>query len=160
LVIFDEIMRRSSLTAAGDSLGLSQPLVSQSLAKLRQFFGDALFVRTSGGMSPTPRARELAPQIAEMLKLMQQTIENPGAFDPATSSRTFSVAATDFGAAYLLPKLLQYLSVHAPSIRVRVAHAPRQGVEDMLEEGEIDLAMGSFAVSRRPFYQRRLFESD
>lgn len=160
LIVFDEIMRRNSLTAAADSLGVSQPLVSQSLAKLRLFFGDALFVRTSGGMSPTPRAHELAPQIAAMLQMMQQTLENPGAFDPAKSSRTFSVAATDFGAAYLLPKLLQYLALHAPSIRVRVAHAPRQGVEDMLEEGEIDLAMGSFAITRSTFYQRRLFESD
>lgn len=160
LVVFDAVIRKNSLTVAGDSLGMSQPLVSQSLAKLRQYFGDPLFVRTSGGMAPTPRARELAPKIVAMIQLMQEALESPGDFDPATSARTFSFASTDFGAAYLLPKLLQQLAKHAPNIRVRATHAPRHGVEDMLEEGEVDLAVGSFAINRLPFYQRRLYRSD
>ncbi|MGF6787060.1 LysR family transcriptional regulator [Paraburkholderia sp. 35.1] len=157
LAVFDAVMRKNSVTVAGDSVGMSQPLMSQSLAKLRQYFGDPLFVRTSGGMSPTPRARELAPKIAAMIQLMQEALESPGEFDPATSARTFSFAATDFGAAYLLPKLLQYLAKHAPGIRVRATLAPRHGVEEMMEDGEVDLAMGSFAINRLPFYQRRLF---
>jgi DNA-binding transcriptional LysR family regulator len=160
LVVFDAVIRRGSLTLAGDSLGMSQPLVSQSLAKLRQYFGDPLFVRTSAGMSPTPRARELAPKIAAMIQLMQEALESPEQFDPATSTQTFSFAATDFGAAYLLPRLLQYLSKHAPGIRVRAAHAPRQGVDDLLEDGQVDIAFGSFAITRSPFYQRRLYYSD
>jgi DNA-binding transcriptional LysR family regulator len=160
LVVFDAVMRRGSLTLAGDSLGMSQPLVSQSLAKLRQYFGDPLFVRTSGGMSPTPRARELAPKIAAMIQLMQEALESPDQFNPATSTRTFSFAATDFGAAYLLPKLLRYLAQHAPGIRVRATHAPRHGVDDLLEGGEVDIAFGSFAITRSPFYQRRLYYSD
>jgi DNA-binding transcriptional LysR family regulator len=160
LAVFDAVMRRNSLTLAGDSLGMSQPLMSQSLSKLRHYFGDPLFVRTSAGMSPTPRARELAPRISAMIQLMQEALERPDHFDPSTSGRTFSFVATDFGAAYLLPKLLNYLSLHAPGIRVRATNAPRHGVEDMLEDGEVDLAVGSFAVGRLPFYQRRLFYSD
>ncbi|MGU7784290.1 LysR family transcriptional regulator [Burkholderia sp. PU8-34] len=160
LAVFDAVMRKNSVTVAGDCLGMSQPLMSQSLAKLRQYFGDPLFVRTSGGMSPTPRARELAPKIAAVIQLMQEALESPGDFDPARSVRTFSFAATDFGAAFLLPKLLQYLAQHAPGIRVRATHAPRHGVEDLLEDGEVDLAIGSFAINRLPFYQRRLFKSD
>jgi DNA-binding transcriptional LysR family regulator len=160
LIVFDAVMRKASLTVAGDSLGMSQPLVSQSLARLRQYFADPLFVRTSGGMSPTPRARELAPKIETMIHLMQEVLEGPAHFDPATSSRTFSFAATDFGAAYLLPKLLQHLSQHAPHIRVRATNAPRQGVDEMLEQGEVDIAVGSFAVNRQPFYRRRLYYSD
>jgi DNA-binding transcriptional LysR family regulator len=160
LVVFDAVLLKKSLTVAGDSLGMSQPLMSQSLARLRQYFGDPLFVRTSGGMFPTPRARELAPKIAAMIQLMHDALERPAAFDPTTSTRTFSFAATDFGAAFLLPKLLQHLAVHAPNIRVRSTQAPRYGVEEMLEGGEVDLAVGSFAISRRPFYQRRLYYAD
>jgi DNA-binding transcriptional LysR family regulator len=160
LVVFDAVMRKSSVTAAGDSLGVSQPLMSQSLAKLRHYFGDPLFVRTSSGMSPTPRARELAPRIAAMIQLMHEALETPREFDPATSARTFSFAATDFGAAFLLPKILPYLEKHAPGIRVRATHAPRHGVEDLLEEGELDLAIGSLSIGRHPFYQRRLFYTD
>ncbi|WP_165614499.1 LysR family transcriptional regulator [Paraburkholderia ginsengiterrae] len=160
LVVFDAVMRKGSLTVAGDSLGMSQPLVSQSLARLRQYFGDPLFVRVSGGMSPTPRAHELAPKIALMIQLMQEALEGSTDFDPATSSRTFSFAATDFGAAFLLPKLLSFLSRNAPGIRVRATNAPRHGVDEMLEQGEVDVAVGSFAVNRQAFYQRRLYYSD
>jgi DNA-binding transcriptional LysR family regulator len=160
LAVFDAVMRKSSVTVAGDCLGMSQPLMSQSLAKLRQYFGDPLFVRTSGGMSPTPRARALAPKIAAMIQLMHEALESPSEFDPATSVRTFSFAATDFGPAFLLPKILQYLAKHAPGIRVRATHAPRHGVEDMLEDGEVDLAIGGLSINRHPFYQRRLFYTD
>jgi len=160
LVVFDAVLRNRSLTLAGDSLGYSQPLMSQSLSKLRQFFGDPLFVRTSAGMSPTPRARELAPRIASVLQLMHEAMESPEHFDPATSRRSFSFIATDFGAAFLLPRLLQHLQAEAPGIRVRAIAAPRHGVEDLLEAGEADLAIGSFAISRSPFFQRRLYESD
>lgn len=160
LIVFDAVLRKRSLTQAGDSLGLSQPLMSQSLSKLRQYFGDPLFVRTTAGMSPTPRARELAPRIASVIQLMQEAIESPDQFDPAVSRRSFSFVATDFGAAFLLPRLLRHLAEHAPGIRVRAIAAPRHGVEEMLEEGEADLAMGSFAITRSPFYQRRLYASD
>jgi len=160
LVVFDAVMRKASLTVAGDSLGMSQPLVSQSISRLRQYFGDPLFVRTSGGMSPTPRARELAPKIAAMIQLMQEALEGSADFDPVTSSRTFSFASTDFGVAYLVPKLLQYLAQHAPGIRVRATNAPRYGVDEMIEQGEVDVAVGSFAINRQPFYQRRLYYCD
>lgn len=160
LVVFDAVMRKASLTVAGDSLGMSQPLVSQSIARLRQYFGDPLFVRTSAGMSPTPRARELAPKIAAMIQLMQEALEGSTDFDPATSSRTFSFASTDFGVAYLVPKLLQHLEKHAPRIRVRATNAPRYGVDEMIEQGEVDVAVGSFAINRQPFYQRRLYYCD
>ncbi|WP_052409489.1 LysR family transcriptional regulator [Paraburkholderia oxyphila] len=160
LAVFDAVMRKNSVTVAGDCLGVSQPLMSQSLAKLRHYFGDPLFVRTSSGMSPTPRARELAPKIATMIQLMHEALETPKEFDPATSVRTFSFAATDFGAAFLLPKILSYLGEHAPGIRIRATHAPRHGVDDLLEEGELDLAIGSLSIDRHPFYQRRLFYTD
>jgi DNA-binding transcriptional LysR family regulator len=160
LAVFDAVMRKGSVTAAGDSLGVSQPLMSQSLAKLRHYFGDPLFVRTSSGMSPTPRARELAPKIGAVIQLMHEALEAPREFDPATSVRTFSFAATDFGAAFLLPKILRYLEKHAPGIRVRATHAPRHGVDELLEEGELDLAIGSLSIDRHPFYQRRLFYTD
>ena len=160
LVVFDAVMRKGGLTVAGDALGISQPAMSQSLGKLRQYFGDPLFVRSPTGMSPTPRALELAPKIAAVIQLMQEAIEDEGKFDPATSQRTFSFIATDFGAAFLLPKLLQYIEKNAPGIRVRATHAPTHGVEAALEDGEVDLAIGSFTITRSPFYQRALYYSD
>jgi DNA-binding transcriptional LysR family regulator len=95
-----------------------------------------------------------------VIQLMQEAIESPEHFDPSTSRRSFSFIATDFGAAFLMPKLLQHLRDVAPGVRVRAIAAPRHGVEDMLEAGEGDLAIGSFAINRAPFFQRRLYGSD
>ena len=61
LSVFDEIYRRRSVSEAADAMDMGQPAVSVALAKLRHQFGDPLFVRTSGGMEPTPFAQGLAP---------------------------------------------------------------------------------------------------
>lgn len=43
-----------NVSRAGELLGVSQPRVSAALGRLREHFGDPLFVRTSRGMEPTP----------------------------------------------------------------------------------------------------------
>jgi len=56
-----------NVSRAGARLGVSQPRVSAALAKLREYFGDPLFVRTSRGMEPTPRALALIPAARDAL---------------------------------------------------------------------------------------------
>ena len=50
-----------NVSRAALALGVSQPRVSSALGRLREYFGDPLFVRTSRGMEPTPRALALIP---------------------------------------------------------------------------------------------------
>ena len=59
LRVFDAVLREGGVTAAAARLGLTQPAVSNALARLRAVFDDALFVRTPSGMAPTPFARQL-----------------------------------------------------------------------------------------------------
>jgi DNA-binding transcriptional LysR family regulator len=63
LRVFDAVLHERSVTAAAARLGLTQPAVSNALARLRGQFGDPLFVRTAGGMDATPFARELAQPV-------------------------------------------------------------------------------------------------
>src|SRR3546814_7632821 len=56
LVVFDALIAERSVTRAGDRLGMSQPVVSNALNRLRDLFNDRLFLRTAEGMSPPPRA--------------------------------------------------------------------------------------------------------
>src|SRR3546814_19447999 len=60
LVVFDALIAERSVTRAGDRLGMSQPAVSNALNRLRDLVNDRLFLRTGEGMSPTPRALDLA----------------------------------------------------------------------------------------------------
>ena len=58
-IAFDVIYTEKNLTKSGQVLGITQPAVSNALARLRDLFNDELFIRTSRGMIPTPVANQL-----------------------------------------------------------------------------------------------------
>ena len=69
LRVFDAVLHEKGVTPAALRLGLTQPAVSNALARLRKLFGDPLFVRTPGGVDATPFARELAEPVRQALAL-------------------------------------------------------------------------------------------
>jgi len=52
LVVFHHLMRERGVSRTADALGLSQPAVSNALARLRRLLGDELFLRTATGHGP------------------------------------------------------------------------------------------------------------
>jgi hypothetical protein len=56
LVVFDAVLGEGSISRAAARLDLSQPAVSNALARLRKATGDRLFVRLANGVAPTPYA--------------------------------------------------------------------------------------------------------
>ena len=113
-----------NVSRAGDLLGVSQPRVSTALGRLREYFGDPLFVRTSRGMEPTPRALALLPAARDALAQIERGLVAPHDFDPAASTHTFSIALSDVGEIVFLPKLLQAFATraHANLRSVSLAH--------------------------------------
>lgn len=138
LVVLQRLLETGSVTAAAERLRLSQPAVSRSLGRLREAFGDALFVRTPEGLRPTPRAEQLRLELGGLLSRVDALLAGPGAFAPAASTRAFAVATADYGAAVLLPRLLRDLAAQAPGVRVRVQPVGRPW-EAALADGEWDL---------------------
>jgi hypothetical protein len=98
LELFDTVFRTRNLTATGVRLGLSQPAVSYGLAKLRESYGDALFVRMQRGVQPTPFAEQLAQPVAAALHIVRGTVQKT-AFVPVQATRTFRIAMTDIAMA-------------------------------------------------------------
>ncbi|MEK6348161.1 MAG: LysR family transcriptional regulator [Burkholderia sp.] len=155
LVALDEAR---NVSRAGDLLGVSQPRVSAALARLREHFGDPLFVRTSRGMEPTPRALALVPAARDALAQIRRGLATPPDFDPATSTGTFSIALSDVGEIVFLPRLLQELARRAPHANLRSVSLPHAEVERGLEAGSVDLAVGYFPdLDGSNFFQQRLF---
>jgi DNA-binding transcriptional LysR family regulator len=157
LVAFETLLRQRNVTAAADSIGISQPAMSTCLGRLRKVLQDPLFVRTSRGMEPTPFAMELADPIRDALQLLRQTLNRDKHFDAATSTRTFRIVMTDIGERVFLPALLQRLTEVAPGINVRTAQLPMKEMREALEAGEMDLALGFIPDLSAGFYQQRLF---
>lgn len=142
LLVFDALFRHRAVAAAADELALSASACSHALARLRGTLGDALFVRRGNGMQPTGRAEQLAPAVREALRALAASMEDFTAFEPATSDRVFTFAATDFTAFALLPPLVAGLQRVAPRLRVQVVYSSaRESIED-LASGQVQFALG------------------
>ncbi|MBB3257774.1 DNA-binding transcriptional LysR family regulator [Paraburkholderia bannensis] len=147
-----------NVSRAAERLGVSQPRVSTALGKLREYFGDPLFVRTSRGMEPTPRALALIPAARDALVRIEKGMLEAQDFDPATSTHTFSIALSDVGEIVFLPRLLQLFARRAPFANLRSVSLPPNQVERGLESGDVDLAVGFFPdLGGNNFFQQRLF---
>src|SRR5271163_3213481 len=102
LIVFDTLMQERNLTRAGRRLGLSQPATSHALARLRHMLHDDLFVRTPEGMQPTARAGQMAEPVRNALLALSVTLE-PEQFDPATSTRDFTLLVNNYAARAVVP---------------------------------------------------------
>jgi len=151
LAALDALLDERNVTRAAARLGATQPTVSGMLTRLRDLFGDPLFVRAQRGLLPTPRAQALAGPLKQLLadsrRLLAQT-----AFDPATAEATFTIASNDYMQLTLLVPFVRALRREARQIRLAITPAIITGVGDALARSQIDLAVTvpEFAMSDLP----------
>ncbi len=156
LDLFVRIHRLRNLTAAGEELGLSQPAVSRGLARLRQVYDDALFVRQQRGVQATPLAERLAAPLAAALEMLRGTVERQG-FEPAAAIRVFRIAMSDIGERYFLTRLLEHLAPMAPGVEVQTCQPSLPELSAGLVSGEIDLVVGFLPELGKQFHHQCLF---
>src|SRR5580704_2495449 len=152
-----ELLRLRSVSAASDSLGLSQPAASHALAKLRKQFNDPLFTRTTRGFQPTPFGERLGIAAQEAVAALVAGITSGRGFDPATTTRCFNLYASDVGQMVFLPKLLSHLKKAAPGASAKVWPIPLEKPGLPLSSGDVDVAVGYFNNLTTGFRQSFLF---
>lgn len=130
-----------SVTLAANRLYLGQPAVSAALKRLREMFNDALFVRTSQGMTPTPRAEQLVQQFAPLMQDLHRVIFTPQAFNPLQDSRTFRIGMSDWLEQWLMPDLLVELARTAPNIDINVVAADPWQAIPLMEQQQADVVV-------------------
>jgi len=158
LVIFQRVFQERQISAVARQLGLSQPAVSNALARLRRTVGDELFVRTASGMQPTPRAEQFADSVTVALRHITLALNPQEDFDASTSPRQFTIAMTDVGEVYFMPLLAAKLHTYAPNIHLTTVRASSIDLKTEMESGRVDLAIGAFDDLSEAWYQRRLFK--
>ena len=157
LRVLDVLLREHSLTRAARLLNVTQPALSKTLARLRRYFGDPLFVRVSLRMEPTPKALALQPAIHAIIEQMRTLRSEHMPFDPKLTSRTFNFCVVDAGLIKLLPPLVRLLEAEAPHVRLRAMQLDAQHLESWLESGTVDFAMGSFPGLIKGVRRQRLW---
>lgn len=140
LRVFDAVARERHVTRAAEKLHLSQPAVSNALARLRAALGDELFLRRPGGVEPTALALSLSAPVAEVLDRLRETLATHAPFDPAASGRVFTVALSEYAESVLVPPLLEVMAREAPRALLAVRHADRTNALALLEADEAELA--------------------
>jgi DNA-binding transcriptional LysR family regulator len=156
LELFETVYRTRNLTAAGSQLGLTQPAVSRGLGRLREMYGDTLFVRQQRGVVPTPFADSLVSPVSSALEILRATVQRP-TFRQDQEARAFRVAMSDIGERLFLPRLMSHLAGVAPNVVVEAVSPNQAELYDGLASGQIDLAVGYLSDLGKQMHQRRLF---
>lgn len=141
LVALDALVQERSVSRAAARLGLTQSAMSHRLRRLRERFDDELFVGGRGGMIPTPRAEELAAPIRRGLLELGLVLRQPEAFDPATSTRAFTLISKDYAEVVVVPRMLERLGTLAPGLGFMFRN-PDPRTAERLANGEADFYVG------------------
>lgn len=143
ITTFITLYETQSVTATAQRLFVTQPSVSYALAKLREQFDDALFVRNRQGMQPTRLATQLYGGFKEASRCIDSAVGEARRFEPGRSRRQFRLALSDLGEMALLPRLMEHLSTLAPNIELEVVPLEIDQVGTWLNDGHIDAAICS-----------------
>ena len=152
------LLEERSVTRAAKKLGLSQPAVSNALARLRELFADPLLVRSRARMTPTPRALELWPLLRTALAAIDQVVSRPVPFLPQTATQRFTCAATDYVEMVLLPAVTRRVCAAAPKVTLDVRPIGETSPLVDLSAGTVDVALGVFIDVPAGYHRQPLFE--
>ncbi|WP_191246844.1 LysR family transcriptional regulator [Amycolatopsis deserti] len=120
LVALHALLQERSVTRAAERMGLSQPAVSAHLGKLRRHFGDDLLIRVGNSYRLTPLAVQLTERVRVAITGVERVFAAEPDFDPASSTREFSLLISDYGVAVLGSEIAALLAAEAPGTRLRL----------------------------------------
>lgn len=160
LLTLDAMLQDQNVTHAAGRLNITQSALSARLARLRHLLNDPLFTPAASGrgMVPTPHALTLVPDLTRLIERLNDFVNAAHVFDPTTSARSFRIAATDNPSAILAPDLIPRIKVQAPGVQIAFTQPDKLKVADQLEEGLIDLFIGTGEDAVSGLISRALFD--
>lgn len=143
LRVFDVVMAERNLTRAAERLSLTQPAVSNALKRLKESIGEELLTRAAAGVTPTPRAEALWPEVRNALGNLRAALA-PDEFNPQADAASFRIAMADAAATTFVPYLVEQIERTQALANLRVLPLTTRDPSKLLERGEADLAVGHF----------------
>lgn len=160
LSALEVLLRERSVSRAADHVGLSQPAMSNALARMRTAFGDSLVIRGRKGLVLTERGQLLLRQLSDLLPHVE-VLARPSTFSPADTDATFMLATTDHAGTVLLPEVLRLFSAEAPNAILKTTTVLSRHLDmDRLESSGYDLRVGWFDSFPPHWHARVLFTDD
>lgn len=159
ITVFDAVMQQQNITRAAQTLGMSQPAVSNAVSRLKVMFNDELFVRNGRGIKPTQRARQLFGPIRQAIQLIKNELPT-SIFVPETSIRTFKLVVCSPSDMRFAPQILTGINKIAPSIQVQVETEFDQDIVRKLRYQEVDFVIDYMNFTESGFCSTEMFNDE
>jgi len=140
LVAFQVLIQEKNVTRAAERLFVTQPAMSKTLNRLRNLIDDELFVRSSHGLTPTPKTLELEKPVNHILSQLTELMVTNQEFDPANTAATISLATLGTSASVGMPNFINKLRQNAPKLML-ISQNIDDKWEDRLRSGNLDFAI-------------------
>jgi DNA-binding transcriptional LysR family regulator len=147
LIVFDAVYATRNVSHAAKQLSLTQPAVSNAIARLREQFNDPLFVRAGRGMAPTVKSQQMIEPVRDALRLIRHQMDGAQDLNLATYKRQFRIVIADPLEPLLMPPILRDISDQAPGVTIESRPAVHTRVVEDITAGTLDLACYPFLVS-------------
>lgn len=159
LTVFDAVMQVQNITRAAQSLGMSQPAVSNAVARLKVMFNDELFVRYGRGIQPTVRARQLFGPVRQALQLVLNELPGAG-FEPHSSEKVFNISICSPLDIRLSGKIFNFVTHCAPHVQLKLTSTINDNIEHQLRYQEMEFVIGYNEFENPEFHNEKLFEDE
>ena len=156
LVVFKTLYEERNVTKASKKIGITQPAMSNALNRLRYLVKDELFIRGPKGMRPTPRAVELSIPVKAALGNLENALSSIN-FDPETTNKLYRISISDDIAPLIIPNLINFIQRKSPNSNLRIRSEQGSEALKLLDNNDIDFAIGRFEVIPSRFSSLELF---
>ncbi|MET1282834.1 transcriptional regulator LeuO [Vibrio navarrensis] len=157
LTVFDAVMQEQNITRAAHNLGMSQPAVSNAVARLKVMFNDELFMRQGRGIQPTQRARQLFGPIRQALQLVRNELPS-SVFQPESSTRLFKLAICSPCDMRFAPRIMADIHSQAPSVQLHLDAEFDRKLSERMRYQEIDFVIDYARFDEQGFSSTEIFK--
>ncbi|MBM6550865.1 LysR family transcriptional regulator [Marinomonas ostreistagni] len=144
LLLFHVLYQERNASRAAKLLSISQPALSHKLNKLRDEWHDPLFIKAPRGLTPTPKAHELAQQIRDIMPNLEAFYATQVEPDFRKRDDKIVIYTHDYFEMCSLSHLLKIMREQAPNVRFVIRNTRGELPRAELENGQCDLAIAGF----------------
>lgn len=147
------IAQTGSFSKAAAQMFVSQPALSQAVARLEEEFGQQIFYRTKGMAIPTEAGKVLLEDGASILQMSDRIVKRMSDIQNMRIGQV-SIGISHLYGKYYFSHIMPIFRQRFPGIEIRMVEEPSSKLESLLEDGLLDIAFFSMAgVSDKLVYE-------
>ena len=159
LQYFLAVTREGNISAAAQSLNLSQPSLSRQLKDLEEELGARLFIRGNRRIELTEEGLILRKRAGEIMQLVELT-ESEISEVKNNISGTLSIGAGESLSMHRITEVFRRLKENYPDIRLNVVSGDTEDLQDRLDRGLLDFALIFTDFDRNAYHHLTLEEKE